>query len=300
MIPKHFELHKPILEYLSDGEQHSLKDLKNKMAERFNLSPEECEEMLPSGRQTVLYNRVGWAKIYLEKAGLLKTVARGTYQITAEGQKLLADPSCPPILDRDYLMRYPSFAEFTGTSSEVTTISANAQDTPDDIFEKSFGDINRNLSDEIMCEIMKLSPTSFEKMVLDLLKKMGYGTFANASRTTSIIGDEGIDGIIMQDTLGFGLIYMQAKHWDTESTVGRPDIQSFVGAISGKSGSGLFVTTAKFSTPAREYAEQHHIVLIDGERLTQLMIEHNFGVSVKKIFEIKELDTDLFAEYSEE
>lgn len=107
MIPKHFELHKPILEYLSDGEQHSLKDLKNKMAERFNLSPEECEEMLPSGRQTVLYNRVGWAKIYLDKAGLLKTVSRGTYQITAEGQKLLADPSCPPILDRDFLMRYP-------------------------------------------------------------------------------------------------------------------------------------------------------------------------------------------------
>ena len=204
------------------------------MAERFNLSPEECEEMLPSGRQTVLYNRVGWAKIYLEKAGLLKTVARGTYQITAEGQKLLADPSCPPILDRDFLMRYPSFAEFTGISSEATAISANTQDTPDDIFEKSFGDINRNLSDEIMCEIMKLTPTSFEKMVLDLLKKMGYGTFANASRTTSITGDEGIDGIIMQDTLGFGLIYMQAKHWDTESTVGRPDIQSFVGAISVK------------------------------------------------------------------
>ena len=147
---------------------------------------------------------------------------------------------------------------------------------------------------------MKLSPTTFEQMVIDLLSKMGYGAFENAGKTTSITGDEGIDGIIMEDKLGFNLIYIQAKKWSLDSTVGRPDVQNFVGAISGKGGKGLFVTTAKFSKQASEYAKHQHIILIDGEKLVKLMIEHNFGVTVKKVFEIKAIDTDVFNEYLEE
>ena len=137
------------------------------------------------------------------------------------------------------------------------------------------------------------------QMVIDLLSRMGYGTFKNAGQTTAVTGDEGIDGVIMEDKLGFSLIYMQAKKWNLNSTVGRPDVQSFVGAISGKGGKGLFVTTACFSKQAAEYAKSQHIILIDGSKLAKLMIEHNFGVTVKKTFEIKTIDTDLFYEYAD-
>jgi restriction system protein len=153
------------------------------------------------------------------------------------------------------------------------------------------------LADDILSEVIKLPPIAFEQMVIDLLSKMGYGAFENAGHTTIASGDEGIDGIILEDKLGFNLIYIQAKKWDLDSTVGRPDVQSFVGAISGKGGKGLFVTTAKFSKQAIEYAKHQHIILIDGKKLAKFMIEHNFGVSVKKTFEIKAIDTDIFNDY---
>jgi restriction system protein len=175
----------------------------------------------------------------------------------------------------------------------------DTKNTPDDTFEESFRKINKGLSDDLLSEVVKLSPIAFEQMVIDLLSKMGYGSFENAGKTTTITGDEGIDGVIMEDKLGFDLIYIQAKKWDLDSTVGRPEIQSFVGAISGKGGKGLFVTTAKFSKQALEYAKHQHIILIDGEKLAKLMIEHNFGVSIKKTFEIKAIDTDTFNEYLE-
>ena len=147
---------------------------------------------------------------------------------------------------------------------------------------------------------MKLSPIAFEQMILDLMSKMGYGTFANASRTTPMTGDEGIDGIIMQDKLGFDLIYIQAKQWKADRSVGRPEIQAFVGAIAGKSGKGLFITTSKFSKQALDYASNQHIILIDGDKLTNHMIENNFGVSIKKTFEIKSVDMDIFNDYQDE
>lgn len=300
-LPKYYEMHKPFLEYLKDGQQHTLKELKQYISRYFKLTEEQLLEMLPSGRQTVFVNRIGWARTYLKKAGLIDSPSRATFIITNDGLNVLKDN--PTVIDNNYLMRFESFQEFQNGSvdTKITSVAENdTKDTPDDTFEESFRKINRSLADDLLGEVVKLSPTAFEQMVIDLLSKMGYGSFENAGKTTSTTQDEGVDGIIMEDKLGFNLIYIQAKKWSLDSTVGRPDVQNFVGAISGKGGKGLFVTTAKFSKQASEYAKHQHIILIDGEKLAKLMIEYNFGVTVKKVFEIKAIDTDVFNEYLED
>lgn len=296
LIPKYYEMHKPFLEGLKDGQIHSLKELKAHIAIYFNLDDAALSELLPSGRQAIFTNRVGWARTYLKKAGLIDSPARAVFQITAQGLEVLKDN--PAVIDDQYLMKFESFREFQ--NGNITTENPPiGVESPDDTFEESFRKINESLSDELLGEIIKLSPVAFEQMVIDLLSKMGYGAFENAGKTTAKTGDEGIDGIIMEDKLGFNLIYIQAKKWDLNSTVGRPDVQSFVGAISGKGGKGLFVTTAKYSKQATEYAKNQHIILIDGSKLTKLMIEHNFAVNTKKTFEIKAIDTDAFNDYLE-
>lgn len=299
-IPKYYEMHKPFLEFLKDKELHSLKELKTKMAEYFQLNETVLAELLPSGRQTVFVNRIGWARTYLKKAGLIDSPSRAMFVITQQGLDVLQDN--PTVIDSNYLMRFESFRDFQNASENANTSGDKNTDgengiTPDDAFEESFRKINSSLADELLSEVVKLSPTAFEQMVIDLLSKMGYGAFENAGKTTTTTGDEGIDGIIMEDKLGFSLIYIQAKRWDLNRTVGRPDVQNFVGAISGKGGKGLFVTTAKFSKQAIDYAKNQHIILIDGNKLSKLMIEHNFAVSVKKTFEIKAIDTDVFNDY---
>ena len=299
-LPKYYEMHKPFLEYLKDGKLHTLKELKQFISKYFNLTEEELLELLPSGRQTVFINRIGWARTYLKKAGLIDSPARASFIITNDGLEVLNDN--PDVIDSNYLMKFESFREFQGGviyTKNNNEPSNDINNTPDDTFEDSFRKINKSLAEDLLAEVIKLSPTAFEQMVIDFLSKMGYGSFENAGKTTSTTGDEGIDGIIMEDKLGFNLIYIQAKKWDLNSKVGRPDVQSFVGAISGKGGKGLFVTTAKFSKQAIEYAKNQHIILIDGEKLSNLMIEHNFGVTVKKVFEIKAIDTDVFNEYLE-
>lgn len=297
-VPKYYEMHKPFLEFLKDGKVHSLKDLKVKMITYFNLDNAALAELLPSGRQTVFANRIGWARTYLKKAGLIDSPTRAMFVITQQGLNTLQDN--PVIINNDYLMRFESFREFQNVYDDTNlsiALTNSTNETPDDTFEESFKRINESLADDLLSEVIKLSPTAFEQMVIDLLSKMGYGAFENAGRTTAVTGDEGIDGIIMEDKLGFNLIYIQAKKWDLNSTVGRPDVQSFVGAISGKGGKGLFITTAKFSKQSIEYAKNQHIILIDGEKMAKLMIEYNFGVSVKKTFEIKAIDTDIFNDY---
>ena len=299
-IPKYYEMHKPFLELIQGGQLHSLKDLKVKMATYFNLDELSLAELLPSGRQTIFVNRIGWARTYLKKAGLIDSPSRAMFVITQLGLDTLKDN--PSVIDNEYLLKFESFREFQKANSQDVSISTTLvsdNDTPDDTFEDSFKKINESLSDELLSEVVKLSPTSFEQMVIDLLSKMGYGTFENAGKTTATTGDEGIDGIVMEDKLGFNLIYIQAKKWDISRTVGRPEVQNFVGVISGKGGKGLFVTTAKYSKQATDYANHQHIILIDGQKLGKLMIEHNFGVSIKKTFEIKVIDTDLFNDYAE-
>ncbi len=298
-LPKYYEMHKPFLEYLSDGKEHKLKELKQYVSKQLHLTESQLAEMLPSGRQTVFDNRIGWARTYLKKAGLIESPSRAAFAITEEGAKVLEDN--PEVIDVDYLMRYEKFQEFQGilnpSAEDKGKVIEENDETPDDIFEEAFKKINRSLQDELLNEVMKLSPRAFEKLALDLMAKMGYGTFENSARITSVTNDEGIDGVIMEDKLGFDLIYVQAKKWDEDHTVGRPEVQAFVGAIACKGGKGLFVTTSKFSKQAIEYAAKQHIILIDGEKLTGYMIEYNFGVSEKKIFTIKGIDTDTFNDY---
>ncbi|WP_270401832.1 winged helix-turn-helix domain-containing protein [Megasphaera elsdenii] len=302
-VPKYDELMKPLLVAVQDGEVYKMKDVTSILAQQLNLSAEELAELLPSGRQTVFKNRVSWAKTYLKKAGLLDSPARATIVITDAGKKVVADN--PDKIDSKYLEQFPSFVDFTSApetqDSGVTppAVPQLTNLTPDDQLEEAYKQINASLASDLLSEVLKINSYTFEKLVVDLLSKMGYGTVAYGSHATVASGDEGIDGVIMEDKLGFSLIYVQAKEWALDKVVSRPDIQSFVGAIAGKHGDGLFVTTARFSQQARDYAETHHIILIDGERLANLMIEYNFCVSTRKTFEIKAIDTDALAEYQD-
>lgn len=297
-IPKFYIFIKPFLKVLADGKKHTMKEVRGLLSKELGLTDAERAELLPSGRQRIVDNRINWAGTYLVNAGLAARPSRGVFQITESGREVLSDD--PQVIDIKYLSRFACFREFQKRHSEVgDDNNAQVGNTPDDTFEEAFRQIKDSLADELLSEVMKLSDTAFEQMVIDLLQGMGYGAFDGSGRTTPVTGDEGIDGIIMEDKLGFNLIYIQAKKWDLDRTVGRPEIQKFVGAIAGRNGKGLFVTTAKYSAPAVDYAALQHIVLIDGERLADLMIEHNFGVSVKKTFEIKSVDMDVFEEYAD-
>lgn len=303
-VPKYDELMKPLLIAVSDGETYKMKNVTALLAEQLNLSSDDLAEMLPSGRQTVFKNRVGWAKTYLKKAGLLDSPARATIVITNAGKQVVADN--PEKIDSKYLEQFPSFVDFASApellddSNPASEVPKPSDLTPDDQLEDAYKEINDSLASDLLSEVLKIPPYTFEKFVVDLLLKMGYGKADFGSHATVASGDDGIDGIIMEDKLGFSLIYMQAKEWAVDKVVSQPDIQSFVGAIAGKKGDGLFVTTARFSQKAKNYAHTHHIILIDGERLANLMIEYNFCVSTRKTFEIKALDTDALAEYQDD
>lgn len=303
-VPKYDELMKPLLIAVSDGETYKMKDVTALLAEQLNLSSDDLAEMLPSGRQTVFKNRVGWAKTYLKKAELLDSPARATIVITNAGKQVVADN--PEKIDSKYLEQFPSFVDFTSApeplddSNPASEVPKPSDLTPDDQLEDAYKEINDSLASDLLSEVLKIPPYTFEKFVVDLLLKIGYGKADFGSHATVASGDDGIDGIIMEDKLGFSLIYMQAKEWAVDKVVSQPDIQSFVGAIAGKKGDGLFVTTARFSQKAKNYAHTHHIILIDGERLANLMIEYNFCVSTRKTFKIKALDTDALAEYQDD
>jgi restriction system protein len=303
-VPKYDELMKPLLEAVKDGEVYKIKDVTAVLAQQLNLSSDDLAEMLPSGRQTVFKNRVGWAKTYLKKAGLLDSPARANIVITDAGKQVIAEN--PEKIDSKYLERFPSFVDFASVGESTyddnpPPVAPKPTDlTPDDLLEDAYKQINASLASDLLSEVLKVTPFTFEKLVVDLLSKMGYGTVAYGSHATVASGDDGIDGVIMEDKLGFSLIYMQAKEWAPDRVVGQPEIQSFVGAIAGKHGDGLFVTTAKFSQKAKDYANTHHIILIDGEKLANLMVEYNFCVSTRKTFELKAIDTDALAEYQDE
>lgn len=303
-VPKYDELMKPLLMAVQDGKIYTIKEITSTLAKQLKLSADDLAEMLPSGRETVFKNRIGWANTYLKKAGLLDSPARATIVITDIGKQVVADN--PEKIDSNYLKRFPSFVDFKSTAEssdadDHTSVNPKADDlTPDDQLEEAYKQINASLASDLLNEVLKLTPHTFEKFVINFLSKMGYGTVAFGSHATQASGDDGIDGVIMEDKLGFSLIYMQAKKWAPDKVVGQPDIQSFVGAIAGKHGDGLFVTTARFSQKAKDYAHTHHIILIDGERLANLMIEYNFCVSTRKVFEIKAIDTDALAEYQDD
>ncbi len=298
-IPKYNEMYRVFLECLQNEQNYSMKEMRENIATKLQLQKADLAEVLQSGKN-VFADRVNWTSTYLKKAGLVVSPKRGMVSITKEGLTVLQNPMIE--IDNTYLLNYKSFQEFVNKNQEQKQNVVSPvlpEETPDDVLEQAYQKIHAHLADDLLREVMDLSPIAFEKMVIDLLLKMGYGTFPDAGRTPQASNDDGVDGIIMEDKLGFNLIYIQVKKWDLESTVGRPEIQGFVGAIAGKNGKGLFVTTAKFSKQAIEYAKKQHIILVDGKKLADLMIEYNFGVSEKKVFTIKVIDTDVWNEYDD-
>ena len=302
-IPQYFEFYQDFLDVLADGNTHSLSDARRAITEKRQLSSEDLSQLLPSGTQYTFNNRVNWAAVYLYQAGLVERPFRGKYRITEEGKRVYSDPSIH--IDNDFLMQYPSFQNFIHGSSTVNKTNASKNiaetlpnETPSDTIDIAVQRINQSLADELMQEIMRQDSDFFERLVVRLLLKMGYGgTFEDSGIVTQSTGDGGIDGIIKEDKLGFSQIYIQAKRWKPDVAVSRPEIDKFSGALHYRGVSkGLFITTAKFSKGAMEAAERQHMILIDGDTLTRLMIEYNVGVSVAQTYFIKKVDTDFFDE----
>jgi restriction system protein len=261
--------------------------------------------MLPSGQQEIFANRVGWAKTYLKKAGLIDSPQRATFVISEKGKEILSQN--PARIDTKFLRQFPEFQKFNRVNKQNETItldsnlSASEQEqTPEELLENSYQEIRQALATDLLSILRKLSPDDFEKLVVELLVKMGYGgSIRDAGKAVGRSGDQGIDGIIKEDRLGLDIIYIQAKRWADNNAVGRPEIQKFVGALAGQGAKkGIFITTSYFTKEALEYAPRNEIkiVLIDGEELGQLMIDYNLGVSTKEIYEIKRIDHDYFGD----
>ncbi|OPY58490.1 MAG: Mrr restriction system protein [Pelotomaculum sp. PtaU1.Bin035] len=300
-IPKYHEMYRPFLECLKDGQPHKNKEVKEKVAAYMGITEEDRKELLPSGRQAIFVNRIGWTRTYLKKAGLIDSPSRGVFVITSEGSKLLAEN--PDVIDDRFLMRYEAFRMFArpySNEKDMPTVNPS-EDTPQDVLDNAFNMINASLADDLLSEIMKQPPSFFEVLVVKLLEKMGYGgSLKDSSDVVGKSGDEGIDGIVREDKLGFSLIYIQAKRWELDKTIGRPEIQKFVGALAGQGATkGLFITTAQFTKEALVYANKQHttkVILVDGVMLSKLMIEYNLGVATEAIYEIKRIDSDFFSD----
>lgn len=305
-IPDYQTFMLPLLKRLADGKVRVFKDAVSELADEFKLTPEERAELLPSGGTLRFASRVGWAKTYMKKAGLLIQPKRGLVQITRTGSEVLAER--PARIDVDYLMRFPDFVEFrTGSRdpdsvvSEVAMDSTAAELTPDEIMDKAYQRSREALGDELLERVKSASPAYFERIVVQLLISMGYGgNQQEAGRAVGKSGDGGIDGVINEDRLGLDAIYVQAKRWDGR-TVGPEDVRGFIGALDNKQGAhkGVFITTSTFTPSAIETASRsrtYKVVLIDGRRLADLMIEHGIGVSASATYQLKRIDSDFFAE----
>lgn len=311
-VPTYDEFFVPTLLLLVDGKQHGGNEITRYCADYMKLSEEERQETLQSERGTKLNGRTGWARTYLKQAGLISSPKRAVFEITDAGRKAVDDFHNNITIDLKYLEQFSAFKDFLNRSnsgSEKTASkgveSQNSQgiQTPYERIDAAFIEVKNALVDEVLDNIMRhVNPYDFERLVVQLLLKMGYGDPENnASAVTVKSGDSGIDGIITSDKLGFDSIYIQAKRWDLDRKVGRPDLQAFVGACIGAS-KLVFITTAGFTKEAIDYANQtsrdsKRIVLINGQRLAELMIEYDMGVSPAKTYTIKHVDSDFFEEY---
>jgi restriction system protein len=304
-VPKYDELTWPTLAALSGGAERTTHEIAALLAREFSLSPEDQEARLPSGGQTYLMNRTGWAGFHIQKAGLVIRPRRSCWKITEAGEALLKE--APRKLDRAALMRFAAYREFmesirknaSESGAEVPEpVGAEAALPPNERIEEAFAQLNSSLASELLEHMGKMDPFRFEQLVVDLLFAMGYGgSREEAAKVTKKSGDEGIDGIINEDRLGLDVIYVQAKRW--QSSVGRREIQSFVGALAGQQAhKGVFITTSEFIQSAVEYARNvpQKIILIDGLRLAELMIEHNIGVTTTRTIALKRIDSDYFEE----
>ncbi|MFZ4083622.1 MAG: restriction endonuclease [Pirellula sp.] len=299
-IPDFQSLMLPLLEHVGDGAECTIAGSRDILADRYNLSEEERSQRLPSGAANTFYNRLAWAKTYLERAGLLIKVKRGVFKISTTGIALLRNP--PERIDINYLQRFDAFNEFRKKTSETNTdniepsLPKENEATPEEALDLAYKDLRDDLATQLLAQIKSSHPSFFEKLVVDLMLKMGYGGPGDDAGTVTSYGhDAGIDGLINEDTLGLDVIYLQAKRWD--NTVGRPEIQKFVGALHGKRAKkGVFLTTSSFSAEAIEYASaiDSKVVLIDGLKLSQLLIDFDVGVSTVQAYTIKRIDTDYF------
>lgn len=302
-IPEFQSLMLPLLTLAQDGREHSLAEARQVIARQIGLTDAERNEPLPSGRARRYDNRVSWAKVYLEQAGLLASSRRAHFQITDQGRRVLAEN--PQRIDIGLLERFEQFKRYrnaarnaegqTQTVSEPTHVQSA---TPEELLEQAYQSMRAELASELLLRVKASSPQFFETLVVELLLKMGYGrSRAEAGRAIGRVGDEGIDGIISEDRLGLDTIYLQAKRW--EGTVGRPEVQKFVGALHGKRArKGVFITTGSFSTEAKDYVSHidPRVVLIDGLELAQYMVDLNLGATPKATYEVKRIDSDYFSD----
>ena len=287
----------PFLQTVGGGQERSMDDVIELLAKVFKLSEQDRVELLPSGKQRTFYNRVGWARTYLKKAGLVETPGVGKVRITERGIDVLKKN--PTKIDRKFLMQFPEFIEFQKhVEPEIRESPISSKDgrlfTPTETLENAYRDLRLALVVELLDKIKSGSSNSFEKLVLDLMEKMGYGRPEHVGRT----GDEGIDGTIFEDDLGLDVIHIQAKKWD-EGIVGRKEVQAFAGSLEGqRARKGVFITTSRFSQDARDYVKgiEKRIVLIDGEQLAKLMIDNDIGVKLENSYEVKKVDVDYFSQ----
>ncbi len=305
-VPEFNEIKAPALQFFADANStpHKIAEVYAVLAKHFNLTEQEQNELLPSGTQRRWHNRTNWACYDLFRAGLLDRPKRGLYLITETGKKLAAQN--PKLINRDFLMRFPQFAQFAQATKQ--TPAGNGEDleqdpgtvaknqTPEELIGAAYQMLHSALKKELLDLVKKMDPFRFEQLVLDLLVAMGYGgSREEAAQVTKASGDEGIDGVINEDRLGLDVIYLQAKRW--QQAVGRKEIQSFVGALAGQQAhKGVFITTSDFAETAVAYAKKvpQKVILIDGKRLADLMIQHNIGVSNSHSYDVKHVDSDYF------
>lgn len=302
-IPDYQTCMLPLLRLVSDGRDHRFRDVVETLASEFAVTDAERAELIPSGTSPVFDNRVGWARAYLKQAGLLRSLKRGTFQITERGLALLAER--PAKITNTLLERYEEFLDFKArrrdkgqneNEAKTTVHESSAEQTPEEALATAYQRLRKNLEIELLDQVKTSTPAFFERLVIDLLVGMGYGgSRQDAGRAIGRSGDGGIDGIIKEDKLGLDVIYVQAKRW--EATVGRPELQKFAGALQGqRANKGVFITTSGFSRDAEEFvaAINSKIILIDGETLASLMIDHNVGVTALGVYALKRVDSDYF------
>jgi restriction system protein len=302
MIPAFEKIMLPLLKHLADGQEHGLNEIHDALEHQFGLTDEELRERLPSGLAPLFRNRVGWARTYLKKAGLVISPKRAHFKISDKGLEILKEN--PPEITAKFLTRYGKFVEFKtikkgkGTSSQSGLIEDGTEQTPEESLEYAYQKLRSELSKDVLDIVKTCSPAFFEKLVIDLFIKMGYGgSRKDAGQAMGKSGDGGIDGIIKEDKLGLDIIYIQAKRW--ENTVPVDKIRDFTGALASKKAKkGIFIATSTFPNSAYEFVEkvEYKITLIDGERLADLMIEYNVGLSITNTYEVKAIDSDYFEE----
>ena len=301
IVPPYHTLMLPLLKVMSGGNELTTKQMSGEVVQNLGLSIEALSERLPSGTQSAFDNRMGWARTYLFKAGLIERPRRATYAITETGRKLLANP--PSEIDVDFLRSYEQFNQFISSSrsdkeSLASTDVIDDELTPEEQIEKGVRQIQRELHVEVLDRVKQLPPEGFEQLVLRLLVGMGYGGSMADVQGVARGADGGVDGVVNQDQLGLDRIYIQAKRW--EGSVGRPVIQGFVGALAGVGASkGVIMTTSTFAQSAQDYVRtltDRRIVLVDGQRMSELMLKHGIGVSTKQTFVIQRMDEDFFLE----